>query len=121
MTLTNLDLPTNPDAWADFLQRRSDTELARVREAIDQLKDGTPRPADVVLDLWNVSDTAAANAQSLTSAMAEVHPDEAVRSLAETLSQEGTRVLTERGLDRELFEVVSSVDPAGLDVVSARL
>jgi thimet oligopeptidase len=121
MTLTNLDLPRTPDAWADYLQQRSDTELARVRAAIDELKDGTPRDAQAVLDLWNVTDTAWVNAQSLCWTIAEVHPDEAVRSLAETLSQEGTKVSTDRGLDRDLFEVITSVDPAGLDAVSTRL
>jgi thimet oligopeptidase len=121
MTLTNLDLPRTPDAWADYLQRRSDTELARVRAAIEELKDGTPRDAQAVLDLWNVTDTAWINAQSVCWTLAEVHPDEAVRSLAETLSQEGTKVSTERGLDRDLFAVISSVDPAGLDAVSNRL
>ncbi|MCW2800191.1 MAG: peptidase [Aeromicrobium sp.] len=121
MTLTNLDIPRTPDAWADFLQQRSDTELARVRAAIDELKDGTPRDAQAVLDLWNVTDTAWLNAQSVCWTLAEVHPDEAVRSLAETLSQEGTKVSTERGLDRDLFAVMSSVDPAGLDAVSTRL
>ncbi|MCW2749065.1 MAG: hypothetical protein JWR83_175, partial [Aeromicrobium sp.] len=30
MTLTNLDLPRTPEAWGDYLQQRSDTELARV-------------------------------------------------------------------------------------------
>ena len=116
-----LHLPSEPSAWHSFVADRADTNLARARELIALAKDGTPRTAAEVLQVWNDCDIAIGNAAALASLIAEIHPDEAVRTLAESKQQEVSRLRTERGLDHGLFEVLAAADPAGLDAEAARL
>jgi thimet oligopeptidase len=116
-----LTLPADAPSWPGWVAERADENLARARGLIDTLKDGTARDATAVLDLWNDCDVALQNAGSAVSLFAEVHPDEAVRTLAEDRQQELVRLSTDRGLDRELFEVVSAVDGSGLDAPAQRL
>ncbi|MGH8963638.1 MAG: M3 family metallopeptidase [Jatrophihabitantaceae bacterium] len=121
MTVEPLQLPSDESEWPAFVADRADTNLARARELIATLKDGTTRDASAVLDLWNDCDLALRNAGSLVSVLAEVHPDEAVRTLAEARQQEVSRLTTDRGLDRDLFEVLAAVDASGLDAHARRL
>jgi thimet oligopeptidase len=116
-----LQLPSDESAWSAFVAERADANLARARELTAVLKDGTIRDAYEVLELWNDCDLALQNAGSMVGLLAEVHPDEAVRTLAEDRQQEVAKLATDRGQDRELFEVLSAVDPAGLDVDAQRL
>ena len=74
-----------------------------------------------MLELWNDADIALRGADSLTGLLNEVHPDAGVRELAEQRAQDIARVLTERGLDRALYEVLDGTDPAGLDADAHRL
>jgi len=53
--------------------------------------------------------------------LAEVHPDEAVRDLAEERTQRAVKAATERGLNQELFRVLSTIDGSSLDELSSRL
>jgi thimet oligopeptidase len=108
-----LALPT--DNWPDWLAARVDALLQTTRDALDALKDGTQRSAEDVLQLWNDADIALRAAESISSLLSEVHPDEAVRSLAEQRAQDVDRLATDRGLDRELFEVLDGIDATGLD------
>jgi thimet oligopeptidase len=116
-----LHLPSEASAWPAFVAERADTNLVRARELIALAKDGTPRSAAEVLALWNDCDIALGNAAAHVSVLAEVHPDEAVRTLAEGKQQEVSRLRTDRGLDRELYEVLAAVDAAGLEADAARL
>jgi thimet oligopeptidase len=111
-----------PDAanWPAWLGARVDAELDTARTVLERLKDGAARSAQQVLDLWNDSDVALGNARSLASLLAEVHPDREVRAKAEQAEQEVTKALTERGLDRALYDVVASTDEAGLDAETVR-
>ena len=68
-----------------------------------------------MLQLWNEADLAIDDASSLASVFAEVHPDHALRTLAETRAQEISRLETDRGLDRGLYEVVAATDDVGDD------
>jgi thimet oligopeptidase len=120
-----LPLPAD-DGWQPFVTGSADTSLARAAEVLATLKDGTARTAHGVLELWNDADIALRNAGSLVSLLAQVHPDEAVRTAAEEREQEVARFVTDRGLDRELYDVLAAVgaehlDGAGLDAESARL
>ena len=110
--LEPLYLPT--DNWTEWLAGRVDALLAEARARLSTLKDGTARSTQDVLDLWNDSDIALHNADAITSVLSEVHPDEAVRTLAERRAQDVDRLRTDRGLDRELFEVLEATDPNGL-------
>ncbi|HEV7204865.1 MAG TPA: M3 family metallopeptidase [Jatrophihabitans sp.] len=121
MTTALLSMPEDPTAWTAWLADRVDGQLAAARELLDALKDGSPRGAAEVLDLWNDADIALRGADSIAGLLNEVHPDAAVRELAEARAQEVSRVQTERGLDSELFAVLDATDPTGLDPESARL
>jgi thimet oligopeptidase len=111
-----LQFPAADGPWTDWLAARVDRQLEDARRILATLKDGTARDTEQVLDLWNDADIALGNADALASVLAEVHPDEQVRTLAEGRAQEINRVLTDRGLDRELYDVVAGTDePAEAD------
>jgi len=119
--MTALELPSDASAWGTFVTDRAGAGLAEARRISDELKDGSSRTADEVLQLWNAGDIATANASTFTSLLAEVHPDQEVRDLAEAQVQAVASFLTERGQDRALYEVLAAVDPAGLDSQANRL
>lgn len=116
-----LALPTRDADWLDFVAQRSETELRTARALVATLTDGTDRPANEVIDLWNQIDIAVANATTCAELIGEVHPDEAVRDRAEQASQDGAAFVTERGQNTALYAVVAAVEPAGLDADAARL
>jgi thimet oligopeptidase len=109
------------DGWSDWLAGRVDVLLQTTRDLLDELKDGTARDAVEVLGLWNAADIALRGADSTTGLLSEVHPDQAVRTLAEQRAQDIARLRTDRGLDRGLYDVIDSTDPAGLDDEARRL
>ncbi|TAM89531.1 MAG: peptidase M3 [Jatrophihabitans sp.] len=121
MTLSPLGLPTDPAAWRHFVATRADEHLARAREVIATLKDGSAREVAATLGLWNDLDLALGNAGTAVAVLAEVHPDEAVRTLAEDRQQQVSRLGTERDLDRDLYDVMAAVPAGGLDAGSRRL
>jgi thimet oligopeptidase len=113
-----LELPV--EDWADWLTSRVDAALDAARVALATLKDGTARTTDAVLGLWNDSDIALHNAGAVAELFSEVHPDEELRTFAERRAQDVDRLRTDRGLDRELYDVVAATDPAGSDAQSTR-
>jgi thimet oligopeptidase len=50
-----------------------------------------------------------------------MHPDADVRTLAENYEQAVARFVTDRGLDRALYDVVAALDPTGLEPDEQRL
>ncbi|MGD7705214.1 M3 family metallopeptidase [Microlunatus sp. Y2014] len=123
MTLNPLALPDtdDADAWTRFVDERADTALTRARAIVADLKDGSTRTADEVLNLWNDCDIEAANSSTFVSLLSEAHPDPAVRELAEAKLQATTTFLTQRGQDRDLHKVLSEVDAGALDATATRL
>ena len=115
-----LELPSG-DGWRAWLANRVDTALAAARDALDAIKDGSTRTTAEVLALWNESDIAFANGAAVSSLLAEVHPDEAVREQAEKHVQTVTRARTERGLDRALYGLIEATDDDGLDEQATRV
>src|SRR5690606_1017014 len=114
-----LSLPTAD--WTAFVTERADSSLAAAREAIAQLKDGTTRTALETLELWNIGETATANAASFTELLSEVHPDAEARKLAEDKMQDAAASVTARDQDRDLYEVIAAVEASELDADAARL
>ncbi len=110
--LSPLTLPLSSDAadWHDFVDTRCGTSLDTARAVVAELKDGIPRPASVVVELWNQVETALGQAGSVASLLAEVHPAEAVRTLAEQRDREVRALVTEIGQDRALFDVLVAAD-----------
>lgn len=110
-----LDLPARDSAWESWFADRCDGELARARDHVAGLKAVAPQNGLEALALWNEVNLALGNAFAVSSLMAQVHPDESVRTRAEQGEQEAHRLLTEIGLDRELYDVLAAVDPSRLD------
>jgi thimet oligopeptidase len=73
------------------------------------------------MTLWNDLNLALENAFAVASLMSNVHPDEAVRSRGEKAEQDAHKLLTDIGLDRELFDVLAAVDPQELDEAGRRV
>lgn len=119
MSVAPLALPAAD--WNSFVRDRAEGSLAAAREAISRLKDGTERTAEQTLELWNIGETATSNASGFAELLSEVHPDAAVRDLADAKLQETAAFITERGQDRALYETMAAIDPAGLDADAARL
>ncbi|HMH57994.1 MAG TPA: M3 family metallopeptidase [Galbitalea sp.] len=116
-----LDLPAVSGDWAAYVQRWTETNLAIVDGVTSALTSTRERPADGVLGLLNDSDRALRNAGGLVSLLAEVHPSEEVRTLAEDALQRAVKAGTERGLNRELYEVLVAVDSSSLEPDAQRV
>ena len=120
MTDPNLSPLSLPETgWEVWVADRTDTELARAAELVATIKaDGHGSAA---LGLWNDVNIALGNAFAVASLMSNVHPDEAVRNRAEAAEQAASKLLTDIGLDRELYEVLDAVDPQELDDAGRRV
>ena len=118
-----LQLPTDDEALG-WVEARTAEGLARAREVVAGLKDaasaGEPEALDV-LRRWDEVTLALSNVGALSSLLANVHPDEAVRTASETAEIEVDKLVTELRQDRALYEVFAGVDASGLDAVTARL
>ena len=114
-------MPDAPGSWGDWLGDRCGAQLASARDLVAALKESPPTDAAGVLTAWNNVSIALHNAMSAASLISQVHPQEALRSQAEAAEQEGNQLSTDLGLDRELFEIFSGADPAGLDDAEARV
>ena len=113
-----LRLPTSH--WQGWLRDRSGSQLDAVRRHAETLRSGAASP-DAVLDMWNDLSLALRNASALASVLANVHPDETVRTAVEEAEQEVSRLETEIGLDRKLYDVLAAVDGRQLDEQARRL
>ena len=109
------------DGYAAWLDERCSSSLARVRELVDRFRGMRDAPAEEALAVWNDVSISLGKVFSVSSLMANVHPDEALRSAAESAEQEAHRLLTELGLDRGLFDVLAAVDAVGLDPDARRM
>jgi thimet oligopeptidase len=110
-----LSLPASD--WEGWLDTRCDGQLSEARRLVDLLKDPAqaPRSSAGVVVVWNDLNLALHNAFAAASLLSNVHPEEAVRSRAEQAEQDAHRLLTEIGLDRTLYDVLSAVEPEELD------
>ena len=94
-------------------------EVARSRSAAAALRaTAAPRPLEATLSAFDAVFSPLAEASSRASLARSVHPDEAVRQAAEQAEQEVAALATEFSLDRGLYEVLASLDPAGAGEVS---
>ncbi len=114
-----LDLPTGD--WAAWIGVRADADLAHADATLAELRDRPERPTSDVLELWNSADASLRGLDGLAGLVAQVHPDPAVRTAAETVAQRVDRARTERGLDAALFAALDATDPEGLDDVARRM
>ncbi|MGZ4494743.1 MAG: M3 family metallopeptidase [Nocardioides sp.] len=119
---SELDALALPAAdWEAWLGSRCEDQLATARARVATLKDGADRDDATVLDLWNQISLGLANTFAVSSLLSNVHPDEGVRSRGEKAEQDAHKLLTEIGLDRELYDVLAAVDPEPLDEGARRV
>jgi thimet oligopeptidase len=109
-----LALPACDGDWAGYVRKWTDVNLHIAEGVTKALTSARKRDANEVLGLLNDSDRALRNASGLVSLLSEVHPDETVRTLAEDGLQSAVKAATERGLNRELYEVLAAVDASAL-------
>jgi len=100
--------------WEGWLGARCDEQLDAARARVADLKAGS-RDAVATMALWNDVNLAMSNTLAVAELISNVHPDEKVRSGGEKAEQDARRLLTEIGLDRELYDVLSAVDAEALD------
>ncbi|GAW49809.1 MULTISPECIES: M3 family metallopeptidase [unclassified Nocardioides] len=115
-----LALPSNDDAPA-WVETRTRDGLAEARVLVDRLRDDPPADALGVLRQWDEVGRVLSNIASVGSLLANVHPDEAVRTSCEQAEVEVDRLVTELRQDRALYDVFAGLDADGLDPVAARL
>jgi thimet oligopeptidase len=120
VTLAPLSLPA-ADGWLRWADEYTASSFAEYRARIAELKDGTGRSGLEVLGLLNDASIALGNGLAPASLIAEVHPDERVRTLLEERGREGTALATAQGQDAELFAVLEPLDPAELDDAARRV
>ncbi len=118
MTLEPLALPH--DDWADWLRDRGRAELRRAADHVAALKTAALGD-DAVLQLWNDANTALANALSVSTVMAAVHPDPTVVRLGEELETEARRFGNDLLLDGEVFAQLASLRTDPLDDAARRV
>ncbi len=100
--------------WEGWLAARCDGQLDEARRLVEVLKQG-PHDSAAAMAVWNDLNLALHNAFASASLLSNVHPDESVRTRGEQAEQDAHKLLTEIGLDRELYDALVAVDPQELD------
>ena len=108
--MTPLVLPTDDDAQ-DWVAARTTDGLAAARELVDRLRDAPPESALELLRQWDEVSRHLGNVAAAASLLANVHPDEEVRTTCEQAEVDVDRLVTELRQDRALYEVFAAADP----------
>jgi thimet oligopeptidase len=114
-----LALPDHDD-YAAWLADRCAEELDAVRTLSAHFRGLAGAPAAEIAAAWNDVNISLGNVFSVVSLITNVHPDGALRDQAEAVEQDASRLATELGLDRELYDVLSSASPDELDAPARR-
>lgn len=112
-----LALPAEPDAWADWLRGYGEDQLAaaeRTAATVRAARTDTQTSADVVA-AWDEVGRRLGLVASAGELFAQVHPDAAVREVADDLSLRAAQRATEYGQDEAAYAVLSSLPTGGLD------
>jgi thimet oligopeptidase len=88
--------------------------IAAVTGANGPARAGVPGPEEL-LDAYDEAVAALADMFDIAELVTKVHPDPAMRSAGETAMRLLQGHLTDIALDRDVYDALSSVDPAGLD------
>jgi thimet oligopeptidase len=123
LTMPAVDAGT--EAWSAWLTTRTTDELARARTLVAAVKAEQPRSAADLLDRWNLVNVALSNALSAAGLFQQVHPDAEIREQAERAEVEGSKLVTDLSLDRELYDLMVVDDAeervSGLDDDAERI
>ncbi len=119
MTVTPLTMPTSD--WLAWLQQIGESQLDRARRAIADLKANPPAGALGVLEAMNDIEIVLSNVAHRGYLFSEVLPEAAARQAAEEFALAARRLITDLGLDTELYRILAGLDGSGLDPAAARL
>jgi len=120
-----MDLVTFPadGEWLDWLREQAEGALARASGHLDRLRTGAF--GTDALTAWNDAAIETGNAHAVTSLLSAVHPDPAVRELAEELEAKVEAFGTDTSLDPRLFAALEAVgepdDPGAARVLREAL
>ena len=119
--LSPLALPSAADAWPSWVEARCDGGLDEARRLVGDLTSASAIDTPALLRVWNDISAAIKQASSTAGLFAQVHPDESLRTQAESAEQEASRLATDLTLDRDLYELFTRADAADLDDGAARV
>jgi thimet oligopeptidase len=103
-----------PDAPA--FERAMDARLAHARQLVDQLTAATgPRTVDNTLRVFDDVQLELDAVGQQSQLIQSVHPDAALRAMAEKLSQKASALSTELSLNRHIYDAIAAVDVSGAD------
>ena len=115
-----------PDAGSaeSWINERTETALSRARELADGLKAAAARGASAdalaTLRIWDDVSLALHGTAGLASLIANVHPDEAVRTAAEAAEIAAQKLGTDLTQDADLYAVFADLDTTGLGELATR-
>ncbi len=112
-----------PDAASTegWLRHRFPAQLDDARELAEELRTSPPDTTLGALRQWDEITLLIGKVAAIGSLLANVHPEEAIRTLCEEAEQDADRLSTELRQDRRLYDVLAALDPTGLDATAARL
>lgn len=117
-----VDKPADKKPTADELfTARCKVGLTAAQKLLPSLLAVTgTRTVDNTLVPLNQLYTQLANSLDLASLYSEVHPDEAVQAAARACEQEAAAFATSLMLNRQLYDALAAIDPAGADADTQR-
>jgi thimet oligopeptidase len=93
---------------------RSDLEDTKKRIAAIKASP-SPRDAMATLQAFDTAVLVAGDTEARAGLAEQTHPDKAMRDTAQVCEQEGSSVLTDISLDKEMYNVLASLDGSKLD------
>ena len=118
MDLLPLTLPD--DDWAGWLGNRAREQLRQAGDDVAALKAAHPGDG-AILQLWNDANLALANAVSVATVLAAVHPDPGVAALGDELEAEVRRFGNDLLLDGDVFARLQTIRTDPLDEGARRV
>lgn len=92
------------------------SDLADTKKRMTEIKASkAPRGTNATLQAFDTASLIAVNAQARSGLAEQVQPSKAFREAAQVCEQEASQVLTDISLDRDLYNVLASVDGSKLD------
>lgn len=115
-----LQLPPNETAH-DWITEQGEQAVAAGHQIVAEIKGMAGAPALDVLQKWNEMGIRVGGVSAVASSFSELHTSEQARDAADKVSQEISKLYTEIGLDRELYDVFAGLSDDGLDEQALRL
>jgi thimet oligopeptidase len=121
--LSTAQVPMPTPGASSYLAGTAESFLASCRSDLDDAKkriatikaSQPPRDAVTTLQAFDTALLVAADAENRAGLAEQVHPDKPFRDAAQVCEQEVSRLLTDISLDKEMYNVLASLDGSRLD------